>query len=334
MGTNTPLQTATFTPEPRVTFTPEPTATLTPRPTSTATPIPWQSYKFTYSINIGGIGKLWMAIPQEWDGVGIRDLTIVDLTPKPDDIYQDNQGNKIAFWNAGKYGTRNYSITFTVKLATIRYAVNLESIGEYDETSVEYQRYTQPSARIESDNENIVQLAKQIVGNETNPYLQAKLIHRWVSNNIKGGGKDGETALSSLNDQNASCGGHSFLFVALLRSLGIPARDVSGLHTVYQGSLSNGSFWEHTLYSHVWSEFYIPNYGWIQSDTSGGDQNFAAINEPRIIFAHGEDIEPGHDFPLQTIPWFHIPHTNIFTGSDPKTQNPGDELSLTVERLP
>lgn len=276
-----------------------------------------------------------MPIPREWDGIGMTDVSVIDISPQPDDTFQDNQGNMIAFWNVGYRGAINYSITFYVDLAPIKYVINPNQISDYDKSSPEYQRYTQPSSRIESDNEIIIQLAKQIVGSETNPYKQARLIHAWVSNNIRGPGEDGETALSTLENLNGSCGGHSFLFVALLRSLGIPARDVGGLHTDYEGSFTDGSFWEHTLYTHVWSEFYLPNYGWIQSDTSGGLQNFAEINEHRIVLFHGEDIVLGHDFPSKTVPWFHIPHVDLMINEgDPRTQWPGDSLTLTVEKLP
>jgi hypothetical protein len=137
-----------------------------------------------------------------------------------------------------------------------------------------------------------------------------------------------------LEYRQGDCGGHSFLFIALLRSLGIPARSVGGLHTGYQGYFTNGSFWDHTLYVHIWSEFYLPNYGWIQSDTSAGDQNFAEINEPRLILFRGEDIELGHNYPLTTAPFFHMPQRNVLSGSDPRTNTAGEYLKLIIEEIP
>jgi hypothetical protein len=234
----------------------------------------------------------------------------------------------------GYRGAKDYSVTFIIRLAPIKYVIQPDNIDEFDSSSIEFQLYTKPSARIESDNEKIIALARQIVGTETNPYRQAQLVHKWVSNNIKGPGEDYETALTTLEKRNGACGGHSFLFVALLRSLGIPARAVSGLHTGYGRYFIDGSFWDRTLYTHVWSEFYLPNYGWIQSDTSSGPQNFAEINEPRIVLSRGEDIELGHEFPSIAVPWFHIPHVDSFIGGDPKTQWPGDSLTLKVETVP
>jgi len=123
------------------------------------------------------------------------------------------------------------------------------------------------------------------------------------------------------------------------KPLGIPARNVGGLHTGYSGFFSNGEAKSgyadsRTLYTHVWSEFFIPDYGWIQSDTSAGLQNFAEINEPRLVLFRGEDIELGHGYPLTTVSWFHSPQTNIIGGSSPSTQTWGESLQLTVERVP
>jgi transglutaminase-like putative cysteine protease len=181
-ATTTPPQSFTFSP----TFTYTPSSTHTPIPTATATPIPWQSYKMTYVIKEGNIGKLWMPVPREWDGIGMANVNIISISPQPNDIYQDVQGNKIAFWNVGYSDYMDYSITFLVDLAPIRYIIDPNNIGEYDKTNSEYLRYMQPSSRIESNNEEIIQLAKQIVGNENNPFRQAKLIHKWVSSNISG----------------------------------------------------------------------------------------------------------------------------------------------------
>lgn len=80
-------------------------------------------------------------------------------------------------------------------------------------------------------------------------------------------------------------------------------------------------------------EFYLANYGWIQSDASAGSQNFAQIDEPRIVLSRGDVIDLAHGYPLQPLAWFHMPHCNIIGDSTPATQTQGEELSLAVERV-
>lgn len=330
-----PTATFTFTPIPPPTRTVGPTRTSTPLPTLTATTIPWQEFKMTYAIKIGNIGKLWMPVPQEWDGIGMSNVKVENISPEPSDLYKDEQGNLIAFWEIQSWAVREYRIEFVIDLSPVGYSIDPDLIGPYDTSSLEYQRYTRPSSRIESDHDVVIQLAKDIVGDERNPYHQAQLIHSWMIENINVRGEDGETALSVIEKRSGSCGGRSWLFVALLRSLGVPARSVQGLHSNPESSVDffSGEFWEGSLGTHAWSEFYLPGYGWIQTD-AGNSRDFAAIEDLRIVLSRGDELSLSHGHPLELVAWFHIPHTDIITQADPPTQNPGEKLSLTVERVP
>lgn len=319
-------------------WTPTPNATQIPTMTLAPTPtlITWQTYIMNYSIEIGGIGKLWMPVPKNWNGIGMTNVEIIEITPVPDDLFEDQHGNMIAYWNVGYQREREYSIKFSIEVSEIGYDFDIDQIGQYDNMSKEYLTYTQQSKMIQSNNVEIIKLAEEIVGNETNPFSQVKLIHKWVSENIKSGGLG--DAVTVLSRKAGDCGGHSHLFIALLRSLGIPARNVNGLHTAYKnyfetGEAIPGHIDENTLFMHIWSEFFIPGYGWIQSDTSAGNQNFDGINDPRIILSRGEDIELGYGYPLGSVPFFNSPQQDRMNSSNPPTQTWGNRLSLIVERL-
>jgi transglutaminase-like putative cysteine protease len=251
--TRTPINTKTIAP----TFTYIPSLTLTPIPTKTATPIPWESYDMKITLKIGGVGKLWMPVPRDWDGIGMTNIKIIEISPTPDDLYQEPQGNLIAFWNVNFRSNQEYSILFQADFTAIKYMINSNSIGKYDTSSLDYQLYTQPTKEIQSSDNTIVILAHQIVGNEINQFEQARLIHRWVSENIKSGIYS--DALKTLEDKAGDCGGHSNLFIALLRALGIPARSVGGLGTDYAtGQLVSVDTKNGYMWGHIWSEFYLP----------------------------------------------------------------------------
>ena len=169
---------ATSTPAALATLTLTPSSAPTGVPTPTPTPIPWETYLITETIRIGNgnIGKLWMPVPRDWDGVGMTNVNVVRIAPEPHDLYQDEHGNVIAFWNAGYRDAIDYQIVFRVDLAPAAYAVVDGDVGAYDTASEEYLRYTQPSKWIQSDAEEIAQLADNIVGGEENPYRQARLV--------------------------------------------------------------------------------------------------------------------------------------------------------------
>jgi hypothetical protein len=284
-------------------------------------------------IRIGGVNKLWMPVPREWDGIGVKDVEILEIFPSPTDHYRDPAGNEIAFWQIDDPSNREYGVTFQIRVRPIAYQIDPKNVEDYDTSSELYRRYTTPSEWIQSDHPEIIALARDIVGSETNPYRQARLLHRWVSTNLSGGG-DARTALKALHDRRSGCDGFSFLYVALLRSIGIPARTVKGWHTGYQGKFTSGAARSGTLYQHHWSEFYLPGYGWVQADTSAGNQNFAGINEPRIVTARGEDIQLGYGYPLGPTPWFNVPQVDLFLNSGtPKTQTWGEYFKLEVERI-
>ena len=168
-----------------------------------------------------------------------------------------------------------------------------------------------------------------------NPYHQAKLIYEWVFNKLGRQGFDDETAVSTLEKQTGACGGHSFLYSALLRSIGIPARTIGGLTSREQSSFNSG-LWnrdENTLGVHVWTEIYFPNYGWVQSDSTVSNKWVFGTKDLRIVLFRGEDIELGNGYPLTTIPWFHMPQTDFLGNSDPPTQTRGEYLKQEVEWL-
>jgi len=329
----TPTITQTFTQEPTFTETLIPTHT----PTLTQTPIPWTPFKMTYKINIDGIGKLWMPVPQNWDEIGMRNIEIIDISPPPDDLYEDVQGNLIAYWYVGYRASTDYSISYNIELAPIHHEINVDLIGEYEKNDYEYKRYTQPSQLIQSSDMTVIKLASQIVGDEKNCYIQAQLIHRWVSTNIRGGGEARDVLSVLENRVGAGCGSTSSTFVALLRALGLPARILGGFEIVNYGNFSVGEYcWpkDENFGIHVWAEFYLPGYGWIQIEP-GDVSGFSGINGHRVILFKGEDIELGHGYPLGTVPSFNMPQQDILTPSFPRTNTMGDTgVWLNVELMP
>jgi len=73
------------------------------------------------------------------------------------------------------------------------------------------------------------------------------------------------TAPTVLARGTGSCSEYTFTFVALCRSLGIPARYVGGMRTVTEGPLYVDNIW------HRWSEAWIDAHGWVPFDPTRSD---------------------------------------------------------------
>jgi len=125
-----------------------------------------------------------------------------------------------------------------------------------------------PEPLIQSDNTEIIDVARNIVGDEKNAFKATQLISRWVYNNIKKEfSPDISNALQTLKSGRGDCGEHSALTVALLRAVGIPARIVAGV--VYWPDGGGFAY-------HAWVEAYVGE--WIQIDPT--------LNEPLADAAH------------------------------------------------
>ena len=111
----------------------------------------------------------------------------------------------------------------------------------------------------------MVQTAIGIAGNDRDPRVIAGKINAWVATNVKRAVSPGAPdALQLLRTRRGDANDHTQLFVALARSIGIPARVAMGV--VYVG----GKF-----YYHAWPEVYLrdwtaldPTFGQFPADAS------------------------------------------------------------------
>lgn len=114
--------------------------------------------------------------------------------------------------------------------------------------------YLASNMKIQSDNKEIGDKAKEIVSPNDSPVEKVTKLTRWTAENIRSEVKESFTALSVLHSREGECKSHAALYTALARSQHIPTRVVTGI--VYSNL---GGF----LY-HAWCESYIN--GWLAID--------------------------------------------------------------------
>jgi tetratricopeptide (TPR) repeat protein len=121
----------------------------------------------------------------------------------------------------------------------------------------EFALYLKPTADIRADDQTIIDKAKEIAGNDRDAWSVARKLADWTHANITWKVVDDANAAQTLATREADCYEFSKLYVAMARSLGLPARIVSGL--AYSGSSFGG---------HAWVEVYIGR--WIELDPTWG----------------------------------------------------------------
>ena len=191
-------------------------------------------------------------------------VLIENITPShPYGIFKnDSSNNTYIFWKIDRIshgGFLKVKIEYSILSFNVQYLINADIVGEYSKESWLYRNYTQSEELIESDDPIIVETAKSIAGDETNPHILALKIADFVSKNLVYVAQDEERgAVWALEHREGDCSEFSYLFTALCRACGIPARVKAGV-----AFHSNA---EETSFGHMWAEYFLPNYGWIPID--------------------------------------------------------------------
>ncbi|MEN6395842.1 MAG: transglutaminase domain-containing protein [Methanoregula sp.] len=254
-------------------------------------PVAWQG---TETISVprnelpaNGTLKIWFPLPIESGSQ--TNVTIVSIEPAQ--YLKSTTGTTgdigIAYLEVplGEQNDPFLNITATYRFVQHeqRFVIDPVKVLPYNTSGPEYRKFTASSANIAVSPE-IRAKAKEIVGNETNPHLQAQKIYWYIVDTLpyshvphmmltNSGIPESEFVFTT---GFGDCGTQSTYFAALCRSLGIPARTTGGFQLV-PGSAG----------THFWAEYYLEGYGWIPVDVTAaeaGDWAYNATDEERHQF--------------------------------------------------
>lgn len=200
--------------------------------------------------------------------------------------------------NASKNYSVGYSFIFSPKSFAIDFSPYKHADGswgdmpEYDTSSLDYKENTKQSGEIVvPDNETIVSISNQIFTNcSGNKLAYAEKCYEYVASHYRY--LNPNTGLHPLSEILANgggdCGNFSSIYISLLRAKGIPAR-----HVVAFGA--NNNF-------HVWSEFYIQDFGWVPVDVTYKNSNpqgnyFGRYNYNMVVVQKGVSM----DYPTASV---------------------------------
>jgi hypothetical protein len=173
-----------------------------------------------------------------------------------------------------------------------------------------YRKYTQPEELIQSNNPDMISKARNITEGENDVEGKVVQIYRFVVSHVNYVAQDRERgALWALKNATGDCSEFSYLFIALCRAVGIPARVQAGYaFSGHRNIVEDG---------HMWAEYYLENYGWVPVDATW--RFFNALDEMHFSSMRG-------------IPE-NIPYSSFFfdyaRGPDPEKVE--EDQRLTVE---
>jgi transglutaminase-like putative cysteine protease len=201
--------------------------------------------------------RLWAALPIERRGQRVR---VGAIEPRPEGILEDSEtGNRVVLWDVRRPpegGSLVFRYDFEVESRRVSFELDPKRVVRPAPASKEVTRFTISEPWLEAS-EAISARAREIVGRESNPLLQAQKVFDWVVSQMT----YDYPAVEDRGVQKAwarmkgDCGEYSHVFIAMMRALGVPARLVTAVW--FQGS------------GHAWAEVFLPPYGWVPADTSG-----------------------------------------------------------------
>jgi transglutaminase-like putative cysteine protease len=228
--------------------------------------------KLNYTVTVaenavpsGEIIRCWLPFPRE----GHKRQVDIKLLAVNSDEYvlasNDNQQRTIYF---EKVAQKDQPTVFNMALEVTNYAeinlINPNQIKPYNKNSGLFKTYTSERYPHIVFTDKIKKLSDEIVGDETNPYLIAKKIFSWISNNIPWAGAREYSTIENISDycitrMHGDCGIKTLLFMTLCRYNGIPTKWQSGW-MLHPGEVN----------LHDWCEIYFEGYGWLPVDQSFG----------------------------------------------------------------
>jgi transglutaminase-like putative cysteine protease len=147
--------------------------------------------------------------------------------------------------------------------------------------------FTQPELHIESDNPQIVALARELAQGKATACDKARAFYDYIGNHLvySFNGRNWG-AQAALGEMGADCTEYSDLLIALSRAAGIPARYVEGL-AYFADDASAGALLSDARTEHAWVEVFLPGSGWTPIDPTLGRSSLARA----AYFAH---LPPDH----------------------------------------
>jgi transglutaminase-like putative cysteine protease len=287
---------------------------------------PEATYSVQHALNVKDIPagakkvRVWFWVPREDSAQKLLDFAVSEA-PTGYKFHRDPAyGQQYLYCEVANPKKSAFSIKtdFVVRRQAITAPVDAQKSGAMTAlhrlTFAEQLRRDTPHSEVTPE---IVKLAGEICGTETNVVLQARKIYDYVVDKSehysKGEAAPKASKLGSVlycqANGGGSCTDMHALFTALARARNIPTRLYFGsrLQAKNEGKEVDPGY-------RCSVEFFAPNLGWVPVDVAAGDTNadkkdfyFGGLDERRVLFNEGRDLDLS---PKQT-----GPRLNLFIGA-------------------
>lgn len=184
----------------------------------------------------------------------------------------------IAFkWQDNVIEEKQFGYTATIATANKRNQVRSQLPFPVPQAKLtNHEQYLAPTKTIDSNNPQIIAQATQLVDGETDLFRATFKLASWVEDNVDYElNSVTETASQKaswvLENRQGVCDEMTTLFIAMARSVGIPARFATGI------SYSTSELFNYPWQPHGWAEVYFPDVGWVGFDITFGEYGYIDV---------------------------------------------------------
>ena len=195
----------------------------------------------------------------------IAELFLIPQETKPQKVISNSvipKQNSIEYsWVDGQTGIKTFGYNAEILTKNIRQKVRIKIPFPLTEVSGN-EEYLKATKTIDSDNPEIVAKATELAEGEDDLFKVVFKLASWVEESVNYDlntltAKASQKASWVLENKQGVCDEMTSLFIAMARSLGIPARFVKGI------SYSTSELFSNPWQPHGWGEVYFPTIGWV-----------------------------------------------------------------------
>jgi transglutaminase-like putative cysteine protease len=226
-------------------------------------------FRVRYSIAVkpdavpaGEVIRAWLPLALTTDRQ--EDVRLISAEPKPKRVSDGPALGSVYLEQAAKAGQpTRFAIVYEYTVRGCYRAIERDRVRPVDSNDVAVARWLGERFPHLGYTEELRRLSREVVGQLTNRYDQARALFLWVNRNIPWASAREYSTIDSLSQYAlehrwGDCGIQTMLFMVLCRLNGIPARWESGWTTAGGQDM------------HDWCQIYLEPYGWLPVDCTFG----------------------------------------------------------------
>lgn len=232
--------------------------------------------------------KIWLSKPISSK---YQKIDKFKINIRPSSIYKDEQGNSLLYFDIKQKGRISLNMSFDAVLFKEKSDIKTIKNDSFKTAPKTLRRYLKDEPSLEQT-KDVKALVAKLTSEKENALEKITTFFDFVVDNFKYRCPVVKRGVKNLNllKLRGDCGEYSSLFVAMMRSVGIPSRNITGFALSPKG----------IVVEHGWAEVYLKPLGWVPIDmvyTSQEKANkknklkyFLQHDDYRLVFCQGFNI--------------------------------------------